>query len=109
MLAALLDYVCEGYNVKGFRPWRPAKTAARFPVSEPAGCQACREKGYELCEKEDVMHVGVSMVGLLFVLVCLLVFALGIAAFVIALVALGRASKNAREISDLKSGRTPDR
>jgi len=55
------------------------------------------------------MHVGVSMAGLLFVVVVLLVLALSTAALIIAIVALARASKNAREISNVKNGRPPDR
>jgi hypothetical protein len=55
------------------------------------------------------MHVGVSWVGLLFVLMGLLVFVSGVAALVIAIIALARASKNGREISNLKSGGTADR
>ena len=59
--------------------------------------------------KGRTMHVGVSVVGLLFALIGLLVFVLGIAALVIAIVALARTFTNAREISSLKSGGTAGR
>lgn len=55
------------------------------------------------------MHVGVSVVGLLFALIGLLVCVSGIAALVIAIIALARTFKNAREISNLKSGGPTDR
>jgi hypothetical protein len=47
--------------------------------------------------------------GLLFVFIGFLVLVLGIAALVIAIVALARTFKNTREISNLKSGGTPDK
>jgi chromate transport protein ChrA len=55
------------------------------------------------------MNAGVHMAGVLFVLIGFWVLVLGMAALVIAIVALARTFKNAREISNLKSGGTPDR
>ena len=52
------------------------------------------------------MELGVSVAGILVILLGLFVFVMVIAALVIAIVALARASKNAREINNLKSGGT---
>jgi hypothetical protein len=55
------------------------------------------------------MDEGLNMIALLFILIELPALVLVIAALVIAIIALARTFKNAREIRNLKSGRTPDR
>jgi HAMP domain-containing protein len=48
------------------------------------------------------MEMGVSMAGLVFIVLGLLVLMMGLVALVLAIIAFVRTSKNAREISNLK-------